>query len=377
MIPELLSPAGDEESLSAAIRYGADAVYLGAKSFGMRAGAANFQEDELAGAVNRCHAAGVKLYLTCNTLPREDETRALPDFIRGAGDSGADALIIADIGVFALAKRLCPDLPVHVSTQLGVVNHLTATELYNMGAERVVLARELTLPEIAEIRAKTPAPLMLEAFAHGAMCVSVSGRCVLSNYMAGRDANRGACAQPCRWRYALMEQERPGQYYPVFEEDGYTYTFNANDLCMIEHLDLLKDAGVGSLKLEGRAKSAYYVASVTWAYRRALDILKASPDAYRLPAQVLAEVDKISHRPYSTGFYLPGEPPDQDRIRGGYSRSYDLVATVEGREGEFLIVTGRNRFFAGEELEALRPDGDPVAFVPEEIHDPEGELITV
>ena len=370
-LPELLAPAGDEESLIAALRYGADAVYLGAKSFGMRAKAANFNSDALAEAVKLAHERGAKLYLTCNTLPRGRELDELPEFIRLADDVGVDALIVADVGVLALAKRTAPGLACHASTQFGVVNYLTASELHSRGASRVVLARELTLEEIAEIHDKTPSELCLEAFVHGAMCVSVSGRCVISNYMTGRDANRGECAQPCRWRYSLTESERPGQHFPVFEEDGYTYLYNANDLCMIEHLDKLITAGVGSMKIEGRAKSAYYTAVVTNAYRKALNAGTGRP----LPAWVAEEVDKISHRPYCTGFYLRDNPPNQDRVRGGYRRAWQLVATVDGYEDGYILCTERNRFACGEQLEALTPDGPPITLTVSEMFDEEGERI--
>jgi len=373
-IPELLAPAGEEESLAAAIAFGADAVYVGAKAFGMRAKAANFDPEGLQKAVRQCHEAGVKLYLTCNTLPRGREIDELPAFIRDAQQAGVDALIIADLGVMMLAKRVAPDLPVHVSTQFGVVNKLTARELYHMGASRVVLARELTLEEIAEIRAETPAELGLEAFVHGAMCVSVSGRCVLSNYMANRDANRGQCAQPCRWSYALTESKRPGQYFPIYEEDGYTYILNSRDMRMIEHLDKMVAAGVDSLKIEGRAKSAYYVATVTNAYRQALDLYQKDPEHFQLPDYLLEETEKISHRPYSTGFYL-GDYPGQDVIRGGYRRPWELVATVDGWKDGTLYCTGRNRFFTGETLEILRADGPPVSFTVTEIRDEEGNLL--
>ena len=374
---ELLSPAGDEEALLAALRYGADAVYLGAKTFGMRAKAANFEPEALEGAVQLAHLHGARLYLTCNTLPRGRELDELPEFIRMAAKAGVDGLIVADLGVLALAKRLEPELELHISTQFGVVNYLTARQLYEMGASRVVLARELTLEEIAEIREKIPPQLCLEAFVHGAMCVSVSGRCVISNYLTGRDANRGECAQPCRWDYALMERSRPGQYLPVFEEDGYSYLLNANDLCMIEHLDKLVAAGVGSLKIEGRAKSAYYVAAVTGAYRKALDILAVQGKGYTLPSWLLAEVEKISHRPYSTGFYLPGSPPDEDRARGGYSRTWQLVASVDGWIDGCILCTERNRFARGEVLEALLPDGPPVTITVVEMFDEEGTSIEV
>ncbi|MCL2856279.1 MAG: U32 family peptidase [Oscillospiraceae bacterium] len=374
---ELLSPAGDSEALLAALRYGADAVYLGAKAFGMRAKAANFELDELAGAVELAHQYGARLYLTCNTLPRGRELDELPEFIHAAVGAGVDGLIVADVGVLALAKQLEPSLDIHISTQFGVVNYLTARQLYDMGASRVVLARELTLEEIAEIRQKTPPELCLEAFVHGAMCVSVSGRCVISNYLTGRDANRGECAQPCRWDYALMERSRQGQYLPVYEEDGYTYLFNANDLCMIERLDKLVAAGVGSLKIEGRAKSAYYVAAVTGAYRGALDTLAEQGEGYTLPQWLRDEVEKISHRPYSTGFYLRESPPDEDRVRGGYRRAWQLVASVDGWENGYILCTERNRFAKGEQLEALLPGSPPVTLTVGEMLDEEGQPIEV
>ena len=374
---ELLSPAGDGEALLAALRYGADAVYLGAKAFGMRAKAANFELDELAGAARLVHEYGARLYLTCNTLPRGRELDELPEFIRAAAVAGVDGLIVTDIGILALAKRLEPDLEIHISTQFGVVNYLTARQLYEMGASRIVLARELTLEEIAEIRQKTPAQLCLEAFVHGAMCFSVSGRCVISNYLTGRDANRGECAQPCRWDYALMERSRQGQYFPAYEEDGYSFILNANDLCMIEHLDKLAAAGVGSIKIEGRAKSAYYVAAVTGAYRGALDIFAAHGEGYTLPQWLRDEVEKISHRPYSTGFYLRDAPPDENRERGGYSRAWQLVASVDGWQDGYILCTERNRFVAGEQLEALLPGGPPVSLTVGEMLDEEGQLIEV
>ncbi len=373
-VPELLAPAGDEDCLAAAIAYGADAVYLGAKAFGMRAKAANFDPEGLERAARQCHKAGVKLYLTCNTLPRGREVDALPAFIRDARDAGVDALIIADLGVMMLAKRTAPNLPVHVSTQFGVVNKLTARELYNLGASRVVLARELTLEEIAEIRADTPSDLGIEAFVHGAMCVSVSGRCVLSNYMAERDANRGECAQPCRWTYALTESKRPDQHFPIYEEDGYSYILNSRDMRMIQHLDKLAAAGVDSLKIEGRAKKAYYVATITGAYRKALDLLQQDPEHFVLPDALLEETEKVSHRPYSTGFYL-GDYPGQDTVRGGYLRHWELVATVDGWEDGTLLCTGRNRFLPGETLELLRPDGLPVPLPVTEIRDEEGNRL--
>ena len=263
---ELLSPAGDFERLVMAVRYGAGAVYLAGRAFGMRAAAANFDNEELIRGIRYAHEHGVKVYVTCNTLPREDEMKLLPEYLEFLQDAGADALIIADLGVLAMAKRYAPKLALHVSTQLGVVNSGTASFLYDQGADTVVLAREVPVEQIREIRRNAPEGLRLEAFVHGAMCVSFSGRCLLSNYLTDRDANRGQCAQPCRWKYHLVEETRPGEYFEITEDNG-TFILNSNDLRMIEHLDDLIDAGVTSLKIEGRMKSAYYTAIVTNASR--------------------------------------------------------------------------------------------------------------
>jgi putative protease len=303
--PELLSPAGDMERLEMALHYGADAVYLAGQEFGLRAAAGNFSDDELRLAVKTAHAAGARVHVTCNTLPREDELSRLPAFLELVQDAGADALIIADLGVFAAAKKYAPKVSRHVSTQLGVINSATARVLFDMGADRVVLARETPLEDIRKIRAATPPELELEAFVHGAMCVSFSGRCLLSNYLTGRDGNRGECAQPCRWKYHLVEEKRPGQYFEI-SEDGGTHIMNSRDMRMIEHLPELMDAGVTSFKIEGRMKSAYYAAAVTNAYRHAVDCAAAGEP---LPEVWLRETDMLSHRPYCTGFYFgqPGE----------------------------------------------------------------------
>lgn len=374
MRPELLAPAGDFERLRSAVLYGADAVYLGGRTFGMRAAQRNFGEEELPRAAEYCHSRGVKLYLTCNTLPTNEEAAELPGFIRRAAEAGADALIVADIGALMLSKRLVPDLPVHISTQAGVVNYLTATELFRLGASRVVLARELALEEIAVIRERTPPELELEAFVHGAMCMSFSGRCLLSQYMAGRDANRGECAQPCRWNYRLVEEKRPGQYFPVFEEEGGACILSARDLCMLPYLDKLVAAGVSSFKIEGRAKSAYYTAAVTGAYRQALDLYLADPVHYSPPDWLLEEVRKVSHREYSTGFYLKDEPPGQF-YRSGCLQEWEVVAVVEGYENGALLCTQRGRFFPGDELEALVPRGKPVPVEVGRLLDGEGNEI--
>lgn len=369
LIPEILSPAGDTERLEAAIRYGADAVYLGGAQFGMRAGCANFGPEQLKTAVSYAHARGVRVYLTCNTLPTNGEADALPEFLQAARDAGVDALIAADIGVMLLAKRLVPEVALHVSTQAGIMNYLTAREFYELGASRVVLARELSLEDIRVIREKTPPALELETFVHGAMCMSVSGRCLLSSYLTGRDANRGECAQPCRWNYHLMEEKRPGQYFPVGGDENGSYILNARDLCMLEHIDKLAQAGVCSLKIEGRAKSAYYVASVTSAYRAAADEYQRAPESFHPPQWAVDEVYKVSHREYSTGFYFG--TPGQFIENGGYVRAWDVIAVVEAVQDGKLVVSERNRFCSGEEAEIMLPGQPPVPFLIGEIFDPE------
>lgn len=355
--PELLAPAGDMERLLAAVQYGADAVYLAGKSFGMRSAPQNFGEEELREAVRLCHENGVKVYVTCNTLPRNDELAELPVFLSACGDMGVDAFIISDLGVLSLAKQYAPQVERHISTQTGIVNFAAAKACYELGASRVVLAREVPLEEIRGIRENTPADLELEAFVHGAMCVSFSGRCLLSNYMTGRDANRGQCAQPCRWEYFLTEKERPDRHFTLLQEEQGAYILNSNDLCMIEHIPEMIAAGVGSLKIEGRAKSAYYVACVTAAYRRAIDFFAAHPGK-ALPPEILEEVEKISHRPYSGGFYFGGEP-GQTPDRSHYSRSYVLAAVSEGRQENYVKLRQRNRFFKGETADVLLPGEKP------------------
>ena len=375
ILPEVLAPVGDRERLEFAVRYGADAVYLGARTMGLRASAANFDFPALKSAAEFAHSHGVKVYLTCNVLPNNREIPLLPEFFLKAQDAGVDALIIADIGVLLEAKRVVPDMALHVSTQTGVVNYLTAGELYRMGASRVVLARELSLEDIRQIRDNTPPELELEAFVHGAMCVSFSGRCLLSQYLTGRDANRGECAQPCRWSYHLMEEKRPGQFLPVFEEEGATFILNAKDLSMISHIDKLAKAGVTSFKIEGRAKSFYYVAVVTNAYRQAVDLYGEHPEDFRLPAWLEEETRKVSHRQYCTGFYF-GPPEDGQYTQGsGYVRSWDVAAVVEGPSALGLCCTQRNKFSPGQRLELLSPGKKPVSFAPSYLLDGEGRPI--
>ena len=371
--PELLAPAGDMERLRAAVDYGADAVYLGGKNFGMRSAPANFSCQELEEGVALCHRRGVKVYVTCNTLPRNQELPEMVPFLKFCQEAGVDGFILSDLGVMALAKKHAPQVERHISTQFGVVNYAAAQACFELGASRVVLAREVPLSEIREIREKVDPRLELEAFAHGSMCVSFSGRCLLSNYLTGRDANRGQCAQPCRWEYTLVEKERPQREFEIFQEERGTYIFNSNDMRMIQHIPAMMEAGISSLKLEGRAKSAYYVACVTQAYRRAIDFFWEHPEE-ELPASILEETEKISHRTYSTGFYFgdePGEMPD----RGQYTRNYELVAICQGREGDYLRLTQRNRFFAGQEVDILQPGREPVLATLEQLKNGDWEPI--
>ncbi len=368
--PELLAPAGDMERLRMAVLYGADAVYLAGESFGMRSFAGNFSREELPQAVRFAHEHGVRVHVTINTMPRNREADSLPAWLEVLDGAGVDALIVADMGAFALAGRYAPRCDRHISTQTSVSNYQTALAWHELGARRVILARELSLEEIREIRARTPRTLELEAFVHGAMCVSYSGRCLLSNYMTGRDANRGACAQPCRYQYYLMEEKRPGEYFPVFEDGAGTYIMNSRDMCMIDHLDDLMD--LDSLKIEGRAKSAYYAAIVTGAYRHVLDDVAAG----RTPDPVWREeVERVSHRRYATGFYYG--PPGQYTENARYIREWQVVALVTACDGSGMAtLTLRNKFSAGDEVEVVGPDLRPFAFRAPVMEDGEGEPLT-
>ena len=368
-LPELLAPAGDMERLNMAIAYGADAVYLAGSAFGMRAFAGNFDTQELYEAVRRCRARGVACHVTVNTMPRNGEVASLPAWLEVLDDAGVDAVIVADLGAFTLAGRYAPHVKRHISTQASVANYETARAWHDLGASRVILARELSLEEVAEIRAKTPESLELEAFVHGAMCVSYSGRCLLSNYMTGRDASRGACAQPCRYQYYLMEEKRPGEYFPVFEDEKGTYILNSRDMCMIDHIPELCDAGLSSLKIEGRAKSAYYAAIVTGAYRHVLDDVGAGRPVDPVWRD---EVEKVSHRHYSTGFWFgqPGQYYDDAR----YLRDWQVCAVVEQctPDGRALLSL-RNKFRAGDQVELVGPDCRPFAFDVPSMQTLEGE----
>jgi len=369
--PELLCPAGDWERLKLAVAYGADAVYLAGTTFGMRSFAGNFTPEELPKAVAYAHKHGVRAHVTVNTMPRNNEVSQLPAWLELLDDAKADALILADLGAFQLAGKYAPHCERHISTQQSIANWVCAQSWYDLGAKRVVLARELSLPEIREIREKVSPALEIETFCHGAMCVSYSGRCLLSNYMTGRDSNRGACAQPCRYQYSLMEEKRPGEYFPVFEDEKGTYIMNSRDMCMIDHLDDLMDAGVDCLKIEGRAKSGYYAAIVTGAYRHVLDDVAAGRP---IDPVWRDEVEHVSHRPYATGFFY-GEP-GQYTDNGRYIRQWQICAVVDHCDAEGnAVLSLRNKFRAGDTVEIVGPDCKPFSLVAPEMEDMEGNAL--
>lgn len=375
--PELLAPAGDMERFSRALYFGADAIYLGGSAFSMRAAPANFGFDELTQATKLAHEKGVKVYLTCNTVPRNNEIDELPDFLLKARECNVDAFIISDMGVMSLAKKYTPDVDIHISTQAGITNYASATQWYELGATRVVTARELSMEDIATMRAKTPKDLEIECFVHGAMCVSFSGRCLLSNYLVGRDSNRGDCAQPCRWQYSLMEKTRKGEYFPIDEDDNGTYIMNSKDMCMIEHIPEMIKAGITSFKIEGRAKSAYYTSVITNAYRQAIDgYLKNPSDNYYPEKWVIEEMNKVSSREYCTGFYF-GHPRDNAQIfyDGGYKRDWSVMAEVIGTKNGRVIARQRNRIFEGDVLEVLARGEEPYNITIKDLRDDKGESI--
>ena len=368
---ELLSPAGDMQKLKMALLYGADAVYLAGTSFGMRSFAGNFTPEELPLAVKLAHGKGVKVHVTVNTMPRNNEVALLPAYMEQLNDAGVDALILADLGAFTLAGKYAPNCQRHISTQQSVANYECAQAWFDLGAQRVVLARECSLEEIREIRRKVSPELEIETFGHGAMCVSYSGRCLLSNYMTGRDSNRGACAQPCRYAYTLMEEKRPGEYFPVYEDEKGTYILNSRDMCMIDHLKDLMDAGIDCIKIEGRAKSAYYAAIVTGAYRHCIDDIYAGRPVDPVWRD---EVEHISHRNYSTGFYF-GEP-GQYTASSRYIRDWQIVATVDSCDENGLAACSlNNKFRRGDALEVVGPDLRPFGIAAGEMHDAEGNSL--
>ena len=364
-LPELLAPAGGMAQLKAAVRFGADAVYGALPTFGLRAFAGNFTWEELKQALSLVHSQGKKFYLTLNILPYEDELPALIETAHRAAEMGVDAALVSDLGAFLALRREVPDLKLHISTQANTLNAEAARFYYENGAERIVLARELSLERIAALRDKLPPELEIEAFVHGAMCMSYSGRCMLSDHLTGRGGNRGACAQPCRWEYALMEKKRPGEYWPIEEDDRGTYLLSAYDLNMLSHLPELIGAGVASLKIEGRMKTEYYVATVVGAYRRALDALTESEEAYRAALPELEkELRKASHRDFNTGFYFGA--PEPAAGAAGFTQEMEYVARVEDWRDGVATLHIKNRFYVGDTLDLLRPQG-PVSFPVESI----------
>lgn len=378
--PELLAPAGNLEKLKIAIEYGADAVYIGGEEFSLRVAADNFTNDEIKQGVDFAKARGKKVYLTANIIPHNKDIDEYGRFLRDVKDLGLDAVILSDLGMFDVTKELAPELEIHISTQANNVNYRSAQKWYEMGAKRVILAREMSLDEISEIRRRTDKDLELEAFVHGAMCISYSGRCLLSNYMAGRDGNGGACAHPCRWKYYLMEEKRPGEYMPVFENERGTFIYNSKDLCMINHIDKLVESGLTSFKIEGRVKSEFYVATVVAAYRRAIDSYFENPDTWEPNPEWLSELKKVSHRDYTTGFYF-GRPggTEQHYASSSYIREYDMVGVAEGYDEKTNMakIVQKNRFFKGDEVEFLCPDGSFFTQKIEYMTDADGNEIEV
>ena len=358
--PELLAPAGNLEKLKMAILYGADAVYIGGEQYSLRAAADNFSIEDIKKGIDFAHSGDKKVYVTANIIPHNEDIKEMPEFISNISSLGIDGLIVADPGVLTIVKEVAPDIKIHLSTQANNTNWKSALFWYQNGVKRIVLARELSLKEVKEIRAKTPEDLELELFVHGAMCISYSGRCLLSNYMAQRDANRGECAHPCRWKYYLTEEKRPGEYMPVYENDRGTFIYNSKDLCMISHIPEIIDSGVMSFKIEGRVKSAFYVATIVKAYRQEIDRYLDNPDNYTFDTSLLEEVAKVSHREYTTGFYFE-KPTGKEQIyeTSSYTRNYEIVGIVKeyNPRQRIALVEQRNRLYTGDEVEFVPPKG--------------------
>ena len=376
--PELLAPAGNMEKLKMALLYGADAVYLGGKAFGLRAFGGNFTNEELQEAVDFAHKLGKKIYVTVNIFPHNSDIAKLPAYLTFLNEIKVDAILVADLGVFTLAKEYAPDVELHISTQANNTNWAAVNAWAELGASRVVLAREMSLEEVKEIREKCS--VELEMFVHGAMCISYSGRCLMSNYLTGRDANRGSCAQPCRWNYALVEEKRPGQYFPVLEDERGTYIFNSKDMCLLPYLPDVIASGVDSLKIEGRMKSVHYAASVVKAYREAIDCYFAAPDQFEIKKEWVEELDKVSHRAYTTGFYY-GRPTEKDQIYGtsSYTQTSDFVGLVldYDKKTGFATVEQRNNMKVGQEIEIFQPHLAGYRQILQEMYNDEGEAIQV
>ena len=373
---ELLIPAGSLDVLKTAVIYGADAVYIGGEAFGLRAKAKNFTKEDMKEEIAFAHERGVKVYVTANILAHNEDLPGVEEYFEEMKEVRPDALIISDPGVFAIARKILPDMELHVSTQANNTNYGTFLFWYNQGAKRVVTARELSLKEIKEIRDRIPEDMEIESFIHGAMCISYSGRCLLSNYFVGRDANQGACTHPCRWKYSVVEETRPGEYMPVYENERGTYIFNSKDLCMIEHIPEMIEAGIDSFKIEGRMKTALYVATVARTYRKAIDDYLESPEKYRANMEwYKAEIGKCTYREFTTGFYF--HKPDattQIYDSNTYVKNYTYIGTVETvfEDGSFQMEQ-KNKFTVGETIEIMKPDGRTLAVTVEEIRNEEGE----
>lgn len=376
---ELLAPAGDMERLEAAIKFGADAVFMAGDSFGLRANAKNFDRDAMKKAVDYAHDNGVRVHITMNIVPHDEDMVGLEDYLKYLDEIGVDALIISDPGIFSIAKELT-DIELHVSTQASVTNSATVNFWHKMGAKRVILARELSLEEIIEIRNNTPKDLEIEVFVHGAMCISYSGRCLLSNYMTGRDANRGDCSQACRWKYSIQEENRPGEYYPIEEDGSGTYIMNSKDLCLIDELDKLIEAGIDSFKIEGRMKTAFYVATVIRSYRQVIDAYYEGNYNDETVEKYFNELQKASHRHYTKGFFHK-KPDGEDQIyeNSSYIRKYDFIGTVleYNPETKEAIIEQRNRFFPGEEIEIFGNSKDFFEYTIDSIRNVKGEELEV
>ena len=373
---ELLIPAGSLDVLKTAVVYGADAVYIGGEAFGLRAKAHNFSLEDMKEGVEFAHSRGVKVYVTANILAHNDDLEGVEQYFEELKSVKPDALIISDPGVFAIAKRVLPEMELHVSTQANNTNYGTYLFWYQQGAKRVVSARELSLKEIREIRARIPEDMEIESFMHGAMCISYSGRCLLSNFFTGRDANQGACTHPCRWKYSIVEETRPGEYMPVYENERGTYIFNSKDLCMIEHIPELIDAGIDSFKIEGRMKTALYVATVARTYRKAIDDFKKDPESYRQNMEwYKEEIGKCTYREFTTGFYF-GKPGADAQIydNNTYVKNFTYLGTVENvDERGFAKIEQKNKFSVGEMIEIMKPDGRNLQVEVKGIYDAEGQ----
>ncbi len=377
--PELLAPGGSLEKLKTAIDYGADAVYIGGDAFSLRVAAENFSIEDMRQGLAYAHERGKRVYLTANIIPHNDDLSDFESYIKEIRPLGFDGILVSDLGMFDIVHTTAPELPIHVSTQANNTNYRSALMWHKLGAKRVVLGREMSFKEISEFRDKLPSDLELEAFIHGAMCISYSGRCLLSNYMTGRDSNAGACAHPCRWNYSLVEEKRPGEYFDVEENNRGTFIFNSKDLCTIEHIPELINSGITSLKIEGRVKTSFYVATVVGAYRREIDRYLSDPENYVFDPSELEELCKVSHRPYTTGFYF-GRPGADAQVyeSSSYIRDYELIGIVKAYDALSgrMTVTQRNRFFEGDEIEIMQPMRPFLTTSVKNMRDEKGEHIT-